>query len=189
MAHSNNNIITSGLTGTIGKELVFRNWAGKTIVAKAPCKRPGRPTKAQAKIRDRFFMAARYGKAILSNADPAMADAYRAVLKPRQNLYTRALRDFLSAPVVQQIDILGYNGQSGSAIKIRAVDDFRVTEVWVEIFTADGCLLETGMAEQQLNGLDWVYNVQRDNPLLSGSRIKAIARDVPGNEGSLEMIV
>ena len=91
--------------------------------------------------------------------------------------------------MVQQIDILGYNGQSGSAIKIRAVDDFRVTQVWVEIFAADGCLLETGMAEQQLNGLDWVYNVQRDNPLLSGSRIKAIARDVPGNEGSLEMIV
>jgi len=189
MAHSNNNLITSGLTGTIGKELVFRNWAGKTIVAKAPCKRPGRPTKAQARIRDRFYMAARYGKAILSNEDPAMADAYRAVLKPRQNLYTRALRDYLSAPVVQQINTDEYTGQQGSLIRIRAVDDFRVTEVRVEIFSATGYLLEMGMAEQQLNGLDWVYKVQQDNPLLSGSRIKAIARDVPGNEGSLEMIV
>lgn len=189
MAHSNNNLITSGLRGTIGKELVFRNWAGKTIVAKAPCKRPGRPTKAQAIIRDRFYMAARYGKAILSNADPAMADAYRAVLKPRQNLYTRALRDFLSAPVVQQINTDEYTGQQGSLIRIRAVDDFRVTEVRVEIYSATGYQVETGMAVQQLNGLDWVYNVQTVNLQPTGCRIIAIARDVPGNEGSLEMIV
>ena len=189
MADSNNNIITSGLRGTIGKELVFRNWAGKTIVAKAPCKRHGRPTKAQAVIRDRFFMAARYGKAILSNADPAMADAYRAVLKPRQNLYTRALRDFLSAPVVQQIENGQYTGQQGSVITVRATDDFRVTEVCMEIYMADGTLLETGQAVQQLNGLYWTYTAQRDNPLLYGSRIKAIACDVPGNTGSLELIV
>ena len=54
---------------------------------------------------------------------------------------------------------------------------------------ADGTLLETGLAVQQLNGLDWTYTAQRDNPLLYGSRIKAIACDVPGNTGSLELIV
>ena len=37
MAHSNNSVITGKLKfGTIGKELVFRDWEGKTVVAKAP---------------------------------------------------------------------------------------------------------------------------------------------------------
>lgn len=186
---STNSIISSKLSGMIGEELVFRQWAGKTIVAKAPCKRPGRPTRSQARIRDHFFMAARYAKAIMSDADPALADAYRAVLKPRQNLYTRALQDFLSVPVVQQIETLAYTGQKDSVIKVRAVDDFRVREVWVEIYTAAGSLLESGPAEQQLSGLDWSYRAHKDNPLLTGSRVKATARDVPGNEGSLEVLV
>jgi hypothetical protein len=189
MAHSTHSIISSKLSGMIGEELVFRQWAGKTIVAKAPCKRPGRPTRAQAVIRDRFLMASRYARAILSNADPALADAYRAVLKPRQNLYTRALQDFISVPVVQQLDTREYTGQQGSLVKVRAVDDFRVTEVWVEIYTAAGSLLESGLAEQQLSGLDWTYRAQKDNSLLSDSRVKATARDVPGNEGSLEVVL
>lgn len=182
-------IISSKLSGMLGEELVFRQWAGKTIVAKAPCKRPGRPTRAQAVIRDRFLMASRYAKAILSNPDPALADAYRAVLKPRQNLYTRALQDFISLPVVQQLDTRDYTGQPCSLVKVRAVDDFRVTEVWVEIYTVAGSLLESGLAKQQLSGLDWTYRAQKDNSLLTGSRIKATARDVPGNEGSLEVVL
>ena len=44
MASSNNSIITGKLTGSIGKELVFRVWQGKTIVAKAPKKRSGEPS-------------------------------------------------------------------------------------------------------------------------------------------------
>jgi hypothetical protein len=42
MAHSNNGIIAGKLRGTLGKELVFREWEGKTVVAKAPKKRTGR---------------------------------------------------------------------------------------------------------------------------------------------------
>jgi hypothetical protein len=186
MAHANNSLITGKLKGSIGKELVFREWAGKIIVAKAPRKRPGPPTPAQTVIRDKFFMASRYGKAILSNTDPALAAAYTAALHPRQNLYTRALADFLSPPEVKKIDTSNYNGLAGSTLLICAVDDFRVVSVWVEIYDASGSLLEAGNAVQQIDGICWTYTVQMDNSFPEGSRIKAIARDVPGNEGMKE---
>ncbi len=189
MASSNNSIITGKLTGSIGKELVFREWKGKTIVAKAPKKRTGDPTPAQAETQEKFFMASRYAKAILSNADPALAAAYSAALRPRQNLYSRALADFMSSPVVKQIDTRNYTGLAGSPILVRAIDDFRVTEVRVEIYDPSGALHESGIAVQNINGLDWTYTAQLDLSPVVGSRIKASAVDIPGNVGVLEQLI
>ncbi|WP_315817657.1 hypothetical protein [Paraflavitalea speifideaquila] len=38
MAHANNSIVSGKFSGTLGKEIVFRDWDGKTVVAKAPKK-------------------------------------------------------------------------------------------------------------------------------------------------------
>lgn len=187
MAHSNNSIITGKLTGSIGKELVFRVWQGKTIVAKAPKKRSGEPSAAQAETQEKFFMATRYGKAILSNADPALTAAYNEALRPRQNLYARAVEDFMTSPVIRQIDARNYTGLAGGTLQIRAIDDFRVTAVRVEIYDAAGALHETGNAFQNINGLDWTYTAQLDISSIAGCRIKAIATDIPGNEGMMEV--
>ena len=70
---------------------------------------------------------------------------------------------------------------------VRAVDDFRVTGVQVEIYAANGTLLEKGNAVQQVNGIDWTYTATQANSPLAGSKIKAIATDVPGNQGTLEL--
>jgi hypothetical protein len=67
------------------------------------------------------------------------------------------------------------------------MDDFRVITVRVEIYAANGTLLETGDAEQNTNGIDWSYTATQANNPLAGSKIKAIATDVPGNEGILEV--
>jgi hypothetical protein len=73
----------------------------------------------------------------------------------------------------------------GSTIIIRAVDDFRVTGVQMQIYAASGTLLEKGNAVQQTNGLDWTYTATLANATLTGSKINAIATDVPGNTGTL----
>ena len=93
----------------------------------------------------------------------------------------------MSPPVVSIIDTRNYSGASGGRITVRAVDDFRVTAVQVEIYAVNGTLLEKGNAEQQVNGIDWTYTATQVNNLLTGSKIKAIATDVPGNEGTLEL--
>jgi hypothetical protein len=186
MAHSNNSLITGKLSGSLGKELVFREWEGKTVVAKAPGRRKGGPTPPQAETQENFLLGSRYARAVIRNPDRSMADAYAAVLKPRQNVYSRALEDFLSPPVVKKINALNYKGTAGDKIAVRAMDDFRVVAVRVEIYAADGTLLETGNAEQNANDIDWTYTATQVNTQLAGSKIKAIATDIPGNEGMLE---
>ena len=190
MAHADNSIITGKFKGSLGKELVFREWEGKTVVAKSPKARNGDPTLAQAEIQEKFLLASRYAKAVTKSADQNLAQAYASALRPRQNVYSRALEDFMSPPVVKLIDTRGYKGAAADRIVTRAVDDFRVTGVRVEIYAADGILLEAGNAAQNINGIDWTYTATQANPApsgLTGSRIKAIASDVPGNEGSLEV--
>jgi hypothetical protein len=185
MAHSNNSLVTGKLRGSLGKELVFREWEGKTVVAKAPKKREGDPTEKQAETQERFLLASRYARAIVKGTDKSMAEAYAAVLKPRQNVYSRALEDFMTSPVVKNIDTRNYKGATSDKIAVRAIDDFRVVSVQVEIYTANGTLLEKGNAEQSTNGLDWTYTATQLNGTLAGTKINAIATDVPGNEGIL----
>jgi hypothetical protein len=190
MANANNSIITGKFKGSLGKQLVFRDWEGKTIVAKSPKGRSGDPTAAQAETQEKFLVGSRYAKSVINSADQSMAQAYARALRPRQNVYSRALEDFMSPPVVKLIDTRNYTGVGGDKIVTRAVDDFRVARVQVEIYAADGTLLEAGNAQQNLNGIDWTYTVTQDNPAvagLAGTRIKAIAFDVPGNEGTLEV--
>jgi hypothetical protein len=187
MANSNNSVITGKIRGALGKQLVFREWEGNTVVAKAPKSREGDPTPAQEQTQERFLLASRYARSVVKGDDQGIRDAYTAALRPRQNLYSRALEDFLSPPKVRSIDTRNYTGASGSRISVRAVDDFRVTGVQVEIRAANGTLLEKGNAEQHVNGIDWTYTATQANNLLTDSKIKAIASDVPGNEGTLEV--
>jgi hypothetical protein len=189
MANSNNSVITGKFRGTLGKELVFREWEGKTVVAKAPKKRRGPGTAAQLKIQETFLLAAKYARSVMKGTDQGIKDAYNAARRPRQNLFSRAAADFMSPPVVNSIDTIAYNGVVGSTIKIRAVDDFRVTGVLVEIFAASGTVLEKGNAIQQINGLDWNYTTTQANAVLAGSKISAIATDVPGNTGTLVVVL
>jgi hypothetical protein len=189
MASSNNSVITGKFRGTLGKELVFREWEGKTVVAKAPKKREGEGTPAQAEAQDKFLLASIYAKAIVKGQDQGIKDAYTAALRPRQNLYSRAMEDFLSPPVVRIIDTSNYTGVINSPVQIRAVDDFRITGVQVEIYSANGTLLEKGNAIQQNNGLDWTYTATLANSPLTGSKIKATATDVPGSKGTLEVML
>ncbi|MDP4131308.1 MAG: hypothetical protein Q8918_01395 [Bacteroidota bacterium] len=117
-------------------------------MAKAPKVREGDPSPAQVQIQERFLLASRYAKSVVQGQDQGIRDAYTAALRTRQNLYSRPVEDFMSPPVVKIIGTSNYTGVSGSGISVRAVDDFRVTGVQLEIYTANGTLLEKGNAEQ-----------------------------------------
>lgn len=187
MATSNNSIITGKLQGMLGKELVFRRWAGKTIVAKAPQGFDGVPTAEQAKIRENFQLGARYAKEAVKNPD--MAAAYKTALNPRQNVYSRALQDFVTPPRIMGFHTRDYSGAAGNPILIKATDDFRVKDVYLEIYSPQGVLLEKGKAGLVADSQQWLYTTTEANSQVAGSILKAIAVDVPGNEGSLEIVL
>jgi len=187
MASAENNMVTGNFTGTLGKQLVFRDWKGKTVVAKPPKRRKGEPNAQQRARQEKFLIATRYAKAITTSADKSMADGYARALKSRQNIFSRAVEDFLSPPVVVQIDTSNYTGEIGDKIVVRAYDDFRIIKLRVEIRDVNGHLLESGLAELNMNGIDWTYTAKVVNNPSAESKVKAIATDVPGNEGVLEI--
>jgi hypothetical protein len=187
MAYADNSALLRKLRGMLNKELVFRDWAGKTVVSRAPGRKKRNSTPEQMETRINFKSASRYANAITKSADKSLADAYAFLLKPRQNVYSRALEDFMKAPEIKFIHTDLYFGEVGDKITVRAVDDFRVLRVLLEITLSDGTLLESGYAVQNVNGIDWTYIATKDNNLSEGCKIKAIATDVPGNEGILEV--
>lgn len=187
MANSNNSIVTGKFRGSLGKEIVFRDWDGKTEVAKAPKARTTPPTQAQEKVVRKFELATLYAKSVINNTDQSLAKAYAAARKPRQTLYSRIMQDYMKAPKVVTIDADLYSGAPGDTISVEALDDFRVTGVRVEIYAPGGALLEANNAVLETTGIKWVFTGGLSHSLDSGTKIKAIASDIPGNKGFMEI--
>ena len=185
MATADESIIIGKLRGMLGRELVFRHWDGKLIVSKAPAPQKRKPSRQQAKTREQFSLATRYAKKACKN--PERAAAYESTLKPRQNVYSRALQDFITPPRVLGIHFREYHGQPGNPVLITATDDFKVKDLYVEIYSSEGRLLEKGKAGAIPESTQWLYTAIKVNNQVAGTVIKAIAVDIPGNEGSLEI--
>lgn len=181
MAISNRNIITHGLSGLIGDLIVFRQRAGKTVVAVRPhsSARPATPPMVLA--RARFVLAVSYAKAAIK--DQHKKSAYLAIAKPGQTAFNVAIADFQCPPEIEENpDLKGYNGLPGDIITVSVIDDFMVNTVWIQIISADGTLLEEGLAVQDENKLDWNYTITAVNNSIKGSGVIFKAKDLPGNE-------
>lgn len=179
MAKVGDNIVTTGLSGKLGNLIVFRNRAGKTIVSKAPKKKQTEWSEAQEKHRLRFQEAVLYAKNAIAN--PTTKEAYQAAAKDGETAYNVAVADFLNAPYINEIDVSKYNGQPGSYIQVRAVDDFKVAEVSVIILNDDGTEVEQGLAVQQTGNIWWRYTTTATNESLAGDKIIIRVSDIPGN--------
>jgi hypothetical protein len=186
MAKINENPLVRGARGNFGKQYVYRKRGNDTFLARMPVKTDAAPTDKQETVRDQFAAASAYAQGAIN--DPELKKAYGKKAPPGKTAFNMAFRDFLKAPRVQVIDTENYDGTPGSKIVITARDDFRVISVTVSIHTADGTLVEKGDAE--LNPLyreKWTFTAKQSNALLTGSKIKVVARDLPGNPGTGEV--
>ena len=177
MSSSQNNIITEGLSGKV-YQLVFKQWFGRTIVAKRPRKFTT-VTANQLTIRENFKKAAIYAKAAITDA--ALKLAYKAKAKPGQTAYNIAFADFFGSPEIGEIESSGYNGQVGSTLLAPVTDDFRVKSVLVRIEKTNGSLMEEGAASLLPDGLNWMYVSTVANGTVTGTKVSFIATDLPGN--------
>jgi hypothetical protein len=185
MAKSKNNVITHGLSGTIGDMLVFRQRAGETIVAKRPT-HIAPASEKQIAQRIRFQQATVYAETAL--ATPELKERYKEEAKKRKGVtaYNVAVADFFHAPDIDTIDLSGYTGTSDDQIRIIATDDFAVQSVHVSINTMDGELVEEGYAENTAGNL-WIYKTTAENESLTGTKFVITASDIPGNIATEEM--
>lgn len=102
MAIVSTNPLVNGLSGMLGKTLVFKTFHGKTIVSSRP--RPPRKESARQKEnRSKFKQASAWARHIL--LDPKQKAYYqqkaRQLLLP--NAYTAAIADYMRKPVIKAI--------------------------------------------------------------------------------------
>ena len=173
MAKVKNNIVTQGLSGMLGGQLVFRQTSRGTVVSVAPGEYNGPVSAAQTAQRERFQQAVIYAKGQAAYA----ADAQEHDI----SVYNVLLRDFMQAPNITEVDLSTYKGKVGDVLAITANDDHAVKSVSVKIENSDGTLVEQGAAQQQADPNLWHYVATKANATLTGDKITVRATDNPGH--------
>jgi hypothetical protein len=158
--------------------MVFRRVRGKTVIAQRPYLRSSEGSAAQQAQREKFTLARAYAKGVL--ADPWQRQAYEKTAK-RNNRRVDLLvvSDFLTPPVVEVLDVSGYQRQPGGIIRILAEDDIEVVSVEVILETISGESIERGFATS-VHGV-WCYRTTTSAPMDVPLVVTAIALDRPGH--------
>ena len=182
-----NNDLVWGSSGRIGDMLVFKQLAGKTIIVKRPRKRETPPSESQQMVNERFTEAVQYAKGVVS--DEVKKAVYQLKVRPGVSAYNLALSDYCKAPEIKKVNLTGYTGKVSEQILIRAIDDFMVKTVQVEILDNDLLRIEQGEAILSDNNLDWIYTSKALNPDPANSTIRVSASDLPGNVTTKDYVV
>lgn len=163
-----------GMSGQLG-DLVFREVRGKTVVSRKPVV-TAEPTENQTAHRERFKLAAAYGRSVM--ADNIARLLYESIAQSRGvPIFAVTIADYLNAPIIHNIDLSGYSRTVGNVIAVQATDDIEVVNVHVSIQDDQGNTLEAGNAVNESGR--WLYTAQQTLSADTLS-VKAIATDRPG---------
>ena len=177
-----NNPAVDGASGMLGKNFVYRQWNGRTIMANKPKKRGKLSEKQLAQV-TRFQYAAEYARE--RTKSPEYKHLYQRGVDPKKDMfsaYAVALRDFLNPPKVSDVDAKDYTGEAGQIIRVRATDDFMVKSVTVTITSAENKVIETGEAIARGKKGLWRMTTTVRNANVRGTVIMVVAKDLAGNE-------
>lgn len=180
MAKAQFHPLLKGVSGASG-DLVFRQVYGNTFIVRRPdSDKPREVSALQEAQRARFKAARIYARVVLH--DPLRRRVYQALAKTLNRRFDKVVEsDFLTPPVVDEIDVSEYHGQPGGLIQVLATDDVEVVAVSVAVRTLGGTVLEQGPAEKS-HGI-WQYRTTVVLPLGETIAIVATAKDRPGHDG------
>jgi hypothetical protein len=180
MARSNNNILTKGLSGMVGKQIVFRTWNGKTFISVAP-KKPKKQSAVQKENRSKFKRATIYAKSMMK--DPMKKAEYKEIANKLQlpNAYTAAITDYMRNPQIEALDLVNYSGKADEEIKlIVSKKGFEIQGVEVTVVDQNGEAIEEGKAVKGL-GHEWIYKTINNIGEKELSKFLIKVRDRTGN--------
>lgn len=92
MARLTKNSLLEALTGTLGKQLVFKQYHDKTVVSKCPDMTRVKPSRKQKDQRTLMKKANDYASKI--NRDPVLRKKYEKKLKKGESIFHRAKKEF-----------------------------------------------------------------------------------------------
>ena len=93
MARIKGNHILEGLSGKIGKQLVYKHYANGTVVSKMPDMSKVKPSAKQLEAKSTFKEAVHYSQQIL--ADPKQKAAYEQLIGEGQTVYRYAIAEYM----------------------------------------------------------------------------------------------
>ena len=85
---------TEGISGAIGKQLVYKQYDDKTVVTKFPDMSRVKASRLQQIGRDIFKEAVKYAKLIVRNKEAK--EAYAAKLPKGKSVYHAALKEYMA---------------------------------------------------------------------------------------------
>jgi hypothetical protein len=179
MAISYNNVITRNYSGRVG-DIVFRNYSGKSVMAKRPDCSKVIKTARQWEFMNTFAKGVKFGKFAKDN--PALCKNYNEK-RPDLSPYHAAISDYMTRPVIESVDMRNYKGHPGDVVTVSAWDKWNIEGVGVVIFNALGEVIEFGEAvPREFSGnTEWDYTATVENVDFKSSRILVQAKDRPGN--------
>ncbi|MGA3012603.1 MAG: hypothetical protein ABSD71_01080 [Bacteroidales bacterium] len=179
MAVSYNNLITREYSGRVG-DVVFKNYHGKSVMAKRPDCSKVIKTAKQVEHMNEFARAVKYGQYVIKNQE--LSKYYRKK-RPDLSPYHAAISDYRSRPVIERIDVSGYQGLPGNVVTVSVWDKWNIEGVDIVIFNALGEVIDCGAAvPRQFSGnTEWDYKATVENIDYKSSRILVRAKDRPGH--------
>jgi hypothetical protein len=186
MGKIKNNAVTKGFSGKLGDDITFRQVDGKTIFAKRTLTSTA-PTEKQQQVRNRFSEASQFAAASIDNPQALLDYKAMAELQGLKSAYMAALIDYLTAPEMGIPSTAYYKGRIGDMINVAPTVPGKFTEVAVSILSADGAVLESGIAIER--NLKWAYTATVVNAQWKGSRIVLVGRDRQDREATFEKVL
>lgn len=177
MATLTANTVIGILHGRMGNLVFAQAPNGRVIVRRSPI-RKAPATSGELLNRSKFAASVAYLKGVILT--PGLYEAYRrqARLKNKRPC-DLAISDFHHPPEIRDIEMGAYKGRAGDPIKVEAVDDFHVEEVFVTLARLDREVIELGPAVP--DDVHWVYRAQTNIALPQTVVVHATVADYAGN--------
>ena len=186
MARVKHNVIIQGTSGSVGKQVVLKNYGNVTIISNFPDMSRVKLTSKQKEENQKFREASAYAHSQM--LDPIAKAAYKAKTSGLQRAYNIAMADYYHPPEIKEINTSMFRGEPDDLIIIQAMDDFKVVRVSVEIYNDEGTILDTGDAVQTGEWI-WNYHSVESFDSIKGLEIVAYAWDKPGNRAQKNIII
>ena len=177
---------TAAFRGKLGG-MVFSQQPDGTTTVRSAWQKAGRSTPGEKKSQHRMTLGNLYVRGVLK--DPAAVAEYAPVAERRKvRVRDAAMSDYMTDPVILDVDANWYHGQPGDAILVITGDDFKVVHVSVVLRSSSGPRVEEGSATPQgASSQVWTYAAQTQRAQGEELIIEVTATDRCGNS-TLKMV-
>jgi hypothetical protein len=157
------NPIINGLSGMLGRTIVFKNLRGKTIVTSYP-RPPKKQSEQQRTNRSKFRDAAFYAQTVLLDEEKKAYYQKKAKELKLPNAYTAAITDYMRSPQLKQVA-----SAANETTYVVRKKDFDIPRV--EIATTEGDRLENKTLKKA-DYNEWEFTLSTED-LQAGIQVNA----------------